>query len=499
MVFKIRLGEQPKVYLWLAIFSGLSLLVYLIVSTLVYRLGFPLDDAWIHQTYARNLGQQGEWAFLSGQPSAGSTSPLWSGLLAIGHLFHLGPYIWTYLLGWGLLFTIGVVGMRARRLAGSSAVKPSLWIGIFLIFEWHLVWAAGSGMETLLFGLIILLALVELAGTNQRWLKMGILVGLSLWVRPDGLTLVGPVLLVILLQGRGLKQRLGSAGNFILGAGVLVACYLTFNLVLSGSVWPNTFFAKQAEYAIYQQIPYLDRLVEQLQLPLVGAGVLLLPAFLLGVYRAASRRAWGWLAGAVWLLGYLGVYAWRLPVTYQHGRYAMPAMIIYFIWSLWSLEEIIRSHRTIRWNRILVRTWSYSLWLVLILFWGLGCRSYALDVAFIESEMVDTARWIAANTLPGEKVAAHDIGALGYYGDRELIDLAGVISPEAIPFLRDEERLVQFLYDRQADYLVTFPGWYPTLVQQADLIFLTRGRFAQALGGENMAVYRWPSQSENAP
>ncbi len=38
--------------------------------------GFPLDDAWIHQVYARNLALHGQWAFVLGQPSAGSTSPL---------------------------------------------------------------------------------------------------------------------------------------------------------------------------------------------------------------------------------------------------------------------------------------------------------------------------------------------------------------------------------------------------------------------------------------
>ena len=33
--------------------------------------GFPLDDAWIHQTYARNLAETGQLAYLPGQPSAG--------------------------------------------------------------------------------------------------------------------------------------------------------------------------------------------------------------------------------------------------------------------------------------------------------------------------------------------------------------------------------------------------------------------------------------------
>ena len=65
--------------------------IYLVVSALIYKIGFPLDDSWIHLTFARNLAQHGEWSFRPGIPSAGSTSPLWSALLAIGFLFNLTP------------------------------------------------------------------------------------------------------------------------------------------------------------------------------------------------------------------------------------------------------------------------------------------------------------------------------------------------------------------------------------------------------------------------
>jgi hypothetical protein len=54
--------------------------VYLLRSRRLLGLGLPLDDAWIHQTYARSLADRGEWAFQAGEPSAGSTSPLWSGI-----------------------------------------------------------------------------------------------------------------------------------------------------------------------------------------------------------------------------------------------------------------------------------------------------------------------------------------------------------------------------------------------------------------------------------
>jgi hypothetical protein len=124
----------------------------------------------------------------------------------------------------------------------------------------------------------------------------------------------------------------------------------------------------------------------------------------------------------------------------------------------------------------------------------LGLRGYAMDVAVIETEMVSTAHWVAENTEPGSLIGAHDIGALGYYGERQLIDLAGLVSPAVIPFIRDETRLGSYLDEQSADYLVTFPSWYPDLVMKGRLVFQTDQLFSPSMGGENMAVYRWNEQ-----
>jgi hypothetical protein len=117
--------------------------------------------------------------------------------------------------------------------------------------------------------------------------------------------------------------------------------------------------------------------------------------------------------------------------------------------------------------------------------------AYQRDVGFIESEMVETAHWIEANTPSQARIAAHDIGALGFFSHRELLDLAGLVSPEVIPFIRDESRLAGYLDAYQADYLVTFPSWYPRLVLRAEQVYQTQGQVSPTLGGENMAVYRW--------
>jgi hypothetical protein len=122
----------------------------------------------------------------------------------------------------------------------------------------------------------------------------------------------------------------------------------------------------------------------------------------------------------------------------------------------------------------------------------MGAQAYAKDVAFINSEMVATAKWIEANTQKQEVIAAHDIGAIGYFANRQTLDLAGLVSPDVIPFIRDEVKLASYLYEKRPVYLITFPGWYPELVKDIHLVYKTDGKFSQSPDGKGMAVYQWP-------
>ena len=152
---QIRKKQRYGLLFYLAPAAGLVAL-YLLTAGRMGELGFPLDDAWIHQTYARNLATSGRWEYLPGQLSAGSTSPLWTLLLALGYLLGLPFRWWT----WGLgVLVLAATGRMMQRLAAQLFPRPA-WAapaaGLLCLAEWHLVWAAASGMET---GLYILLSL----------------------------------------------------------------------------------------------------------------------------------------------------------------------------------------------------------------------------------------------------------------------------------------------------------------------------------------------------
>ena len=466
--------------------------IYLWSSQSKYKVGFPLDDSWIHQTYARNLALNGEWAFRPGQPSAGSTAPLWSALLAIGFLLNISPYIWTYILGGVVLFLLAsLCEWTARSLIKTYTAKYP-WAGIFIAIEWHLTWSAMSGMETLLHGLIVTTVLILLITGSSRYLTLGLLTGISVWVRPDGLTLIGPFLFVLFSVKTNFRSYLLSLVRYSIGFGSIFGLYLLFNLAVGGTPMPNTFYAKQAEYAIWQSQPIIERLGQMFKELTLGPGFLLIPGVIAWAVISIRRRNWGNLAAIIWCAGYLYLYASRLPI-YQHGRYLMPAMSVFYLFGILAIIEFSASNMFGRYQWIAKTFWQTCLGLVGIIFLFLGANTYATDVAVIESEMVATAKWVSENIPSDAVIAAHDIGALGYFDDHELIDLAGLISPEVIPFIRDESKLSDFLDEKKVDYLITFPEFYPTFSQDLQPLYVTGSEFTLALGHKNMTVYQWKS------
>jgi hypothetical protein len=469
-----------------------ALAAYIVATQYKIGLGFPLDDAWIHQTYARNLGQHGEWAFLPGQRSAGSTGPLWSVLLSLGYALRIPYKAWTYLLG-------GLALVALAYLAGAwfSLRVPERskwrWVAMTVIgLEWHLLWAALSGMETIAMTLVNLavLYMVERQHKPNAW--VGLLIGVGFWLRPEAVLLLLPVAWAVFFNNEiSVREKIfgmvGVVGAFM----VLVAPYLIMNYVLVGNVWPTTFFAKQAEYAFLRQEPITYRFLRQLIPPLTGVGIVLLPGIILEMARNMRQKTWGQLAPLVWGAVFLGTYALRLPVYYQHGRYAMPVTPVFLVVGLAGMARWLQLNADSIVPRVSSRVWAAVLVFVLLAFVGLGADAYATDVGVIETEMVAASLWIHENTPPQALIAAHDIGALGYFGERQILDLAGLISPEVIPILWDESAITDLLNDRGADYLMTFPGWYPEMIARLPVVFDSEGTFSPSIDGENMAVYAW--------
>lgn len=438
--------------------------IFISVGYLQNGPGFPLDDAWIHQTYARNLAQSGQWEYLPGQQSAGSTSPLWTMLLSIGFLLGLKtPYLWTSILSTGMLIGIALVCNEILQHLFKEMPVVGMASSLIIVLDWHLLWSAGSGMETLFYCLVCSYIFWILI-SRKYWGWLGALCGLIMWIRPDGITMLGPVLLIIGVQLWSHQFRLKEGLLFVLPFIGLITLYGLFNYSISGSVWPNTFYAKQIEYAQVLSLPLLARMGKIFLVPLSGAGLFLLPGFIVSIVMTFRKMDWWLLTLILWFFGFGLIYALRLPMTYQHGRYLIPLIpIFYLLGIIGTVQGISRIITNITKGR------NYSIFigtvigLVAIIFSVSGETALVEDIKTIDTLMVKPAVWINENTEPDDVIAVHDIGAMGYFGERKIIDLAGLIQPELIPIIGKEHEIKRYLVKEKADYLVILKDWYPGL------------------------------------
>ena len=90
-------------------------------------------------------------------------------------------------------------------------------------------------------------------------------------------------------------------------------------------------------------------------------------------------------------------------------------------------------------------------------------------------------------------IAVHDVGAAGYYlQDHQLLDLAGLIAPDVIPFLRDQPRLMEYILAHHTAYLETSAAWHPLLLQDPRVqpVHINDCPVARSEGGYVLGVYR---------
>lgn len=379
----------------------LSLILYLAAAWLRSGgPGYPIDDAWIHQSYARSLAERGEMSFHPGEPSAGSTSPLWSLLLAPGHLIGQ-PLAWSYALGlFSMIVCAWFAGWLSAWLFPGQRWLPPLATAA-TVLEWHMSWAAASGMETTLFiaGTLALIALY-LAGRQRRGSKWaascGLLGGLLCLVRPEGALLVAITGLDLLLARR-VRPALMLGVTWL--ASVAPGLYL--NWQATGSLLPDTLAAK----VVYVTgLGLTGRLIFVLGLVLAfwaGSLLLLLPA---AAWRAGSalrqRPGRHWLP-LTWSAALVLLYTLQLPVLYHHDRYLMPIIPWIIIYGLAGLLSV----RPPGYRRFLLGLNG----LVLLVFWIQGANIYSWNVDNIQDQQVRIALWLACSTPPQAIVAAQEL------------------------------------------------------------------------------------------
>ncbi|MBI2886151.1 MAG: hypothetical protein HYY02_02970 [Chloroflexi bacterium] len=425
-------------------------------------LGFPLDDSWIHQTLARSLAASGQLAVNPGEPVAASTSLLWTLLLAVGYLLGLAPLLWAYLLGLASLVLLAWETLRLGRALLPQA-SPTPWLaGLLVLLEWHLVWAAFSGMETLLFAALTVGALREYAqrGLDRPW-WLGVWLGLATLTRPEGLALGLLVAGWELVVKRG--RRWASLAPVGLALGAVLLPGALANLALSGGPLPATFLAKHAAYGVERDLLSWAGYLGGALLTLARGPLLLAyPGVAYGLARRFPGLAPAWPLPLLWGVVLLLLYMVWLPALYHHGRYLFAVIPLVGLYGLEGARLLLERLPF----RLLPRATLVIAGALLLVSWVRGAQVYGQNVRTIAQQQVQAALWLQSHTPSNAVVATHDIGAVSYFSGRRLVDIAGLASPELVTAPRDVKRILVVLEAKEVTHVALLPGWLPQLYER---------------------------------
>ncbi len=404
--------------------------------------GFPLDDSWIHAQFARNIATGRGFSFNPGERVAGSTAPLYTFLLALLYpLTH--EFVWTAKI-LGLLCQCGaaVLVLKTMLAWDSRARVRALFAALIVACSPALLWGALSGMEIPLY-LLLVCAGLYFHAKGRPPLAMSCW-ALGVWVRPDGLFLIALALILVP------KERVKSA---VLAAAIVVP-FLLFNLAVGGTLFPQTVGAK-AHFAI-EPVKRTWNLMRQWGalwgIPYTRTDELEHPALLLA----------GLLAGA-WALRrkqpLLALYAIGLPLALSLFRseaasgkryilYVIPFGAILAAYGFDFLSRKLLRERAV--TGLIVAAVITMAWQGAYL--ARKATTYGWNVQNIDKMQGYLGRLSRFLTGPGDRIATNDIGAIGYFSERTIIDLVGLVSP-SMP-------LPQALSRYRPELLIIFVDWF---------------------------------------
>jgi hypothetical protein len=202
----------------------------------------------------------------------------------------------------------------------------------------------------------------------------------------------------------------------------------------------------------------------------VGVCLFLSPGFIYSIATSIKHRDMVILGFSLWVIGYVVLFAVRLPVIYQHGRYIIPVIPLFILFGYYGTIKLIARVRNPQKNHFASVAVLGLLINISIVFYETGIKAYQTDLEVIDTFMVQPAYWIKENTTPDTVIAVHDIGAMGFFSQRNMLDLAGLINPEVIPFIREEDQIRRYILENEAEYFIGFDDWYKNSGQWGEVV-----------------------------
>ena len=412
--------------------AGVVLLLVLAGLAAVVAAGFPgysYDDAFITYRCAKNWAEGAGLLFNPGERVLGTTAPGYGLLLGVlSALTGLSVPVWGTLLAVTSLAAVALV-LRSALTEAPPAVRagaPLLFALAAFPLQWNVELLGAETFPILALGA----AAAHLALDRNRPAVAGLLISVAMACRLDAGLLAALLGLALWWQRRRFPWAFALTGLLPL------ALFLVWLQTETGAIVPHTMVVKQSELKLVEAgYSYTMREWRWLRRGVSWAGCLALFGLALWALaeggRAVLRRrtipgAWPAAVLGLWLLVHEAAYRLLgVPFAPWYHVYLMNGLL-----AAAALGAALAASRLLG-GRVVLSTVAAAVLLLPLLIPSAAwmARQYGRPPDPRWPGYVEAARIIRQG---GGSVAAVEIGFLGYFSEAPVLDLMGLVSPEAL-------------------------------------------------------------------
>jgi hypothetical protein len=438
----------------------------LFLSNQLQKISYAPDDTFIYMQYARNIASGNGFSFNAGEPSYGITSPLWVIMLSLAYLAGADGFWFAKILD--LVFSIlSVCTMfRLSMIIFKKDVYFALLTSSFLLLNvWFSRWSF-TGMETSLS--VFLVIAVFYFYYEQKYDLCFFFLGILWLVRPEGFVLFLVILFSLpwrTTELAPLSKRYPVLIRYLIIFFIIVLPFLVYAKISFGTFVPNTALGKATFTLSLSTIKAQIVEISKTLAPASILEILLSLFFLIYLIRRKNNRQPSnpqtlkplWL----WPLALILIYI----VTDSDiiSRYLLIVIPVFTVFAAKAIE-LSQSRKYI---------------LGTILFIILTIQSQFVFYYYVKPHvnqftegindcMIPVGEWLKENTPPNSRILINDVGAVGYYSERHIIDAAALINHDLVlnreimqmP-VEERGRVSNLLKYAGADYIVerdSIPG-----------------------------------------
>ena len=242
----------------------------------------------------------------------------------------------------------------------------------------------------------------------------------------------GFLVLAILLLYLLFKERENIVQYLVIPAIVIVP-WILFTHFYFGSIIPHAITAKLALYSHIDSTSVWGHLKYLLALNTPFGWFLLVGAVWGAVWLNKNQNSvWKEI---IWFVSMIIFYT--LSKTHLFFWYVAPLYTMFWLFFGAGVVNIFEQINIFKENKKLQTTSSVLAIIVLAIYLYPVMKSYKFEQSVLNEVHHKVGDYLYSHTDKNDLIAAEDIGYIGYYSKRKILDRDGLISPDAVPYNRN--------------------------------------------------------------